>query len=78
MAKRIVAVLLLALAALRAEELTPQTLDAWIERISPRPDELRWREVPWRPVFADAVVEAEEAGRPLLIWAMNGHPLGCT
>ena len=24
------------------------------------------------------VLAAEDAGMPLLFWAMNGHPLGCT
>ena len=36
-------------------------------------------------VVAKATVEVEEgivaadvAGKPLLLWTMNGHPLGCT
>ncbi len=69
---------LLVVAVARAEELNDTTFDAWAERIAPREDELAWRAIPWRGVFCDAVVEAEEAGKPLLIWAMNGHPLGCT
>lgn len=77
MAKRILAVLLLAAVA-RAEELNDLTFDAWVDRIAPSTEELKWREIPWRGVFADAVVEAQEAGKPLLVWAMNGHPLGCT
>jgi hypothetical protein len=24
------------------------------------------------------VKEAQEKDRPILLWAMNGHPLGCT
>lgn len=77
MPMRILAALLV-VAVARAEELNDRTFDAWVEKISPREDELAWRAIPWRTAFCDAVVEAQEAGKPLLIWAMNGHPLGCT
>lgn len=77
MPKRILLALLV-VAVARAEELNDQTFDAWVERIAPSEDELAWRAIPWRSAFCDAVVEAEEAKKPLLIWAMNGHPLGCT
>ncbi len=74
---RLLAVLL-AVAVVRVEELNDRTFDAWVEKIAPCEEELAWRAIPWRSAFCDAVVEAQEAGKPLLIWAMNGHPLGCT
>ncbi len=77
MLRRLLVLLLLAAVAC-AQDLSEQTLPKWLEYISPSPDELKWREVPWRTVFWDAVVEAAREGKPLLIWAMNGHPLGCT
>jgi len=46
--------------------------------ILPRPEELRWQEVPWRTTLWEAVEEAQAADKPILLWAMNGHPLGCT
>jgi hypothetical protein len=46
--------------------------------IVPAADELEWRSIPWRAELHSALVEASEAGKPVLLWAMNGHPLGQT
>lgn len=46
--------------------------------ICPTPEEVRWQQVDWRTVFWDAVQEAQATDRPILLWAMNGHPLACT
>jgi hypothetical protein len=54
------------------------TLDEWRARIEPSAKELAYAEVPWRPSFWSAVQEAQKTERPILLWAMNGHPLGCT
>lgn len=48
------------------------------KQILPAADELAWMAVPWRTRLWEAVVEAQERQRPLLLWVMNGHPLGCT
>ena len=48
------------------------------DAVLPQGDELGWLDVPWRPVLWDAIEEARGADKPLFIWAMNGHPLGCT
>ncbi len=53
-------------------------LSYWRERISPAPSELAWMKIPWQPSFHEGVIEARAQGRPLLLWVMNGHPLGCT
>ena len=45
--------------------------------IKPRPEELRWRQIPWEIDLWEARRRAREAGKPILLWAMNGHPLGC-
>jgi hypothetical protein len=44
------------------------------------PDEREdaWRKIEWKSTFWDAVVEAQKAEKPILLWAMNGHPLGHT
>jgi hypothetical protein len=34
--------------------------------------------MPWRTDFAAARAEANPAGKPLFLWMMDGHPLGCT
>ena len=54
------------------------TYDMWQEFIKPTNDELAWAEIPWRSTFYDGLVESEREQKPLLLWVMNGHPLGCT
>lgn len=43
-----------------------------------RQDEGAWRRIPWRASFWAATLEADAKKKPILLWAMNGHPLGCT
>lgn len=50
----------------------------WVEFIHPSEDELAYEEIGWRTQFWPAVEEAKALGRPILLWTMNGHPLGCT
>ena len=45
--------------------------------IKPRPEELRWTEIPWEADLWVARERAREAGKPIFMWAMNGNPLGC-
>jgi hypothetical protein len=58
-------------------QLTQENLADLLERILPAEEELEWGDIGWRPSLADAIVEAREADQPILLWAMNGHPLGC-
>ena len=37
-----------------------------------------WRSVPWEISLLDAQKKAATVRKPLFIWAMDGHPLGCT
>ena len=51
---------------------------AWRTFIEPGDEERAWETIDWQPSFAAGLLAADAAGRPLLVWAMNGHPLGCT
>ena len=62
----------------KAPAVNAATRDALVAAIRPSPGECAWSEVGWRPSFAAAVVEARAAAKPILLWAMNGHPLACT
>ncbi|MCA8964561.1 MAG: hypothetical protein H6838_00730 [Planctomycetes bacterium] len=46
--------------------------------VLPSADELQWREIPWLGTLGEAVVQAHAQDKPVLLWAMNGHPLACT
>ncbi len=59
-------------------ELTDQTYTQWRDYIRPKPEELSWQTVPWHSTFWNAVIEAQQQEKPILLWAMNGHPLACT
>ncbi len=75
------ATLLLALvctAPLAAQELTEETYAKLRDHVLPSADELRWTAIDWRASFWDAVVEGQKSDKPILLWAMNGHPLACT
>jgi hypothetical protein len=46
--------------------------------IKPAAGEDRWAGVPWRTDLWAARTEAAARGKPILLWEMDGHPLGCT
>jgi len=37
-----------------------------------------WEKAGWRVDLLSAREEARKSRRPIFLWAMNGHPLGCT
>ena len=37
-----------------------------------------WRSVPWQLDLLAAQRDAAGQHKPLFVWAMDGHPLGCT
>jgi hypothetical protein len=58
--------------------LNNQSFARWRDYIRPRPNEEFYLEIPWRESFYIAINEAKETNQPILLWAMDGHPLGCT
>ena len=59
-------------------ELNDRNYAAWRKHILPDTGQLAWQQIPWATTFKDGIVAADAAGKPLLLWTMNGHPLGCT
>lgn len=52
---------------------------AWRDWLRPDANETAWATaIAWLPSFAEGIHRADEQARPLLLWVMNGHPLGCT
>ena len=47
-------------------------------QVLPSEEERRWQSIDWQPTYADGLKAASEAGKPVMLWVMNGHPLGCT
>jgi hypothetical protein len=46
--------------------------------IKPAKDEDKWATIPWQTDLWQARKLAAEKGKPILLWEMDGHPLGCT
>lgn len=50
--------------------------DAYRAAIVPSGSELAFAKIPWRTGLAAARDEARVAKKPLLLWVMNGNPVG--
>ena len=46
--------------------------------IKPGKGEDKWAAIPWQTNLWEARKQAAEKGKPILLWEMDGHPLGCT
>ncbi|BDS08264.1 hypothetical protein NT6N_33040 [Oceaniferula spumae] len=49
-----------------------------IDQIKPTAEESAWQKIGWRTDLWQARKEAAKAGKPIYLWEMDGHPLGCT
>jgi hypothetical protein len=61
-----------------AERLTADQFARLQELIKPRAGEDKWSEIPWMTSLWQARRRAAAEGKPILLWEMDGHPLGCT
>lgn len=43
-----------------------------------QPGDEPWLSIPWQTSLLEARDAAAKAEKPIFIWAMDGHPLGCT
>jgi hypothetical protein len=69
---------LLVAVPLQAQEATPESFEKLISEIIPKDESLAWKRIPWHPTLGAAALEARKRDMPILLWAMNGHPLDCT
>lgn len=78
--KQVFVVLAATLAASPVASASDQfTADNWRElHTELQPADEPWRTIPWKIALLDAQKTAAEEKKPLFIWAMDGHPLGCT
>ncbi len=63
--------------SLPAAELTDSEFQRLHKLLQPPADE-PWRTIPWKIALLDAQKNAVAENKPIFIWAMDGHPLGCT
>jgi len=58
--------------------LPAERFEALHAALVPRDDEEAWTTIPWETDLLAARARAAREGKPLLMWIMDGHPLGCT
>src|SRR5258706_15254954 len=46
--------------------------------VAPSGERERWAEIPWQTDLAAARRQAAREKKAILMWVMDGHPLGCT
>lgn len=42
------------------------------------PKDEQWKSIPWEVDLLKAREMAAQSNKPIFMWAMDGHPLGCT
>jgi hypothetical protein len=66
-----------ALGATAAEPIPPVEFPNIQALIKPDPGEDAWSKIPWLTDLWQARKIAAAQGKPILVWEMDGHPLGC-
>ena len=61
-----------------APPISPGEFQRLHDLIRPHAGEARWTEIPWQASLWEARKQAAAAGKPILLWEMDGNPLGCT
>lgn len=51
---------------------------SWRSKIETDEDERSFLRIPWRISFLTAMQDAQRLEKPVMLFVMNGHPLGCT
>lgn len=60
-----------------APQLTDEEFEAVRAAVKPAPGEDLFAEIPWETSLWEARRKAAKDGKPILLWEMDGHPLGC-
>ena len=67
----------MALSAHGAEPIRPEQFRTLHTLIKPKAVEEKWEQIPWLASLWEARQRAAREGKPILLWEMDGHPLGC-
>jgi len=54
------------------------SLETKLQSVLPKSGEEAYRTIPWHYDLGQAREEAQRTNKPLLIWMMDGHPMGST
>jgi hypothetical protein len=65
-------------AARASDPIAPAQFSKLHALLKPGAGEDKWAEIPWLTSLWEARQRAAAEGKPILLWEMDGHPLGCT
>lgn len=57
--------------------LDPAQFPKLLRVIKPDQQLEKWQQIPWQTNLWEARQQAARDGKPILLWEMDGHPLGC-
>lgn len=57
-------------------DITPEEFQTLHRQL--QPSDQAWKSIPWQISLLAARQKAADRQKPMFIWAMDGHPLGCT
>lgn len=57
-------------------QMAPRDLQV-VKEILPSVEEKAWQKIDWKVDLWEARREAAKTGKPIYLWEMDGHPLGC-
>jgi hypothetical protein len=60
-----------------ADPIKPEQFGKLHALIRPQADEEKWQQIGWLTDLWQARKQAAEEGKPILLWEMDGNPLGC-
>jgi hypothetical protein len=63
--------------AVRADGLSEAESASVLKAVRPAAGEDRYDQIPWLTSLWEARQVAAREGKPILLWEMDGHPLGC-
>lgn len=66
-----------AASACAAEPITQEQFAQIQAVVKPQQGDDKWSEIPWLSSLWQARKQAAAEGKPILLWEMDGHPLGC-
>jgi hypothetical protein len=59
------------------DSMTPAEFTAVRKAVLPKEGEDNFETIPWLTSIWEARIKAAKEGKPILLWEMDGHPLGC-
>jgi hypothetical protein len=57
--------------------LTSEEFQRLYKELQPSKEEV-WRTIPWKISVSEAQAQAAREKKPVFMWSMDGHPMGCT